>query len=66
MKIQCDKRLYNYNQVKRIYNEIFLMVDEQIDSQSPRIRNVYYKPVFCFVFFTINYILITHKLDRIR
>eukprot|EP00347_Sterkiella_histriomuscorum_P014681 403359955 len=61
---KCDSKQFNINKIKQIYNDIFLMMDEQIESQSPRIRNQQYKPVFCFVFFTINYILISQKIDQ--
>ncbi|CDW86097.1 UNKNOWN [Stylonychia lemnae] len=66
IKLKCDRKQYCFDQIKKIYNEIFLMMDEQITATSPKIRNQQYKPVFCFVFFTINYILILQKLDEIQ
>lgn len=59
-----------YETLIKIYTDIFLMeaADFQKTSQfplsSPRVRNLQYKPVFCFVYFMITYFMIKKRLTE--
>ena len=56
----------------RIYQDIFLLDPQDFQQTnsflllSPRVRNVQYKPVFCFVYFLITYFMIKRRLYELQ
>lgn len=68
MKLQEVVSPAGYETLIKIYRDIFLMepLDFQKSSQypleSPRVRNLQYKPVFCFVYFLISYFMIKKRM----
>ena len=57
-----------YETLQKIYRDIFLMEPmdfsklTQYPLESPRVRNLQYKPVFCFVYFLISYFMIKKRI----
>ena len=56
----------------RIYQDIFLLDPQDFLKTnsflllSPRVRNVQYKPVFCFVYFLITYFMIKRRMFELQ
>jgi hypothetical protein len=58
-----------YETLIKIQTDIFLMEASdfqkgQVPLQSPRVRNVQYKPVFCFVYFLITYFMLKKRMSE--
>lgn len=63
---KCESKDYRLDRIISLYEDIFLIDNTKVEINSPKIRHVQYKSVFCFCFFIINYILVNEQLEKSR